>query len=176
MKVTSVGASGLPWLKMCPPWPWLRILPLPPLPTHPHREVGVSWHRKESFMPFFLDHVILHNLPTMIVYSYNGVQNVCLLNTIFILFNLLNLPPMTLMSWWNALTLACELCWVYHVACLTSYPAYRAKGFNHSKLLNGSSWPSEVGAIMNQHPVANHEKDGWCVAACNNLWQNYTLS
>jgi hypothetical protein len=33
-----------------------------------------------------------------------------------------------------------------------------------------------VGARMNQHPGANHEKDGWCVAACNNLWQDYTLS
>ncbi len=30
---TSVGAAGLPWLKMCTPWPWLRILA--PLPTHP---------------------------------------------------------------------------------------------------------------------------------------------
>jgi hypothetical protein len=62
---------------------------------------------------FFLDHVIWHNLPTMIIHSYNSVRKVCW-NTIFIFFNLLNLPPpTTVMSWWKW-SHPCALCWVRH--------------------------------------------------------------
>ncbi len=50
----------------------------------------------------FLDHIILHNLVMMIIYTHNGAQNV--LSECEFLEKSVNLPPQTFMSW-NSLTL-----------------------------------------------------------------------
>jgi hypothetical protein len=125
---------------------------------------------------FFLITFILHNLPTMIVYSYNSVRNVCLLNTIFILFNLFNLPPLDInvvMEW--------------------SYPCLRIMlsvsrslpnilpNINRARALTIPNYWMGVLSHLKWRPewTSTQEqtmKDGWCVAACNNLWQDYTLS